>query len=452
MNLVALISYGAINVAIVAYYLRGKGRFYQFPFWAGVIALGWFFPQAVGGYLNVMVFPENAYMDGMFFATLCTAALWIGYAVASSKKASKPSWLDAPFDIQKLYWAGAVLCVFGFFFQWKLWSLPEEMLTQAIWSGATVKYRFLASVFKIGFLSLWLIYLNQNRIVAPKLLLFIIPALLMLFSAVVLRGRRAEMMNLVAYLFVSLWFTRRMAVPRWIITTGLIGGIVFINGIGTYRAIMMKNKTDSLSERLSLASNADYLSSIKKNMEKSGSEFKNFIYYRQAYVDSGAYDFGCAHWNRFIFNFVPAQIVGRDVKKSLMFKWLENEDPRLFAAERYGHARKTGSTSTGYTDAFGSLAWFGFVKFLLVGAIMGTLYRHAMYGSFLGQLLYVYTLGTAMHAISHGTQRILVSVWVYFFALGFPVLYRAKLKKVEDTIPVPSFPPLPRNQVEQIND
>lgn len=63
---------------------------------------------------------------------------------------------------------------------------------------------------------------------------------------------------------------------------------------------------------------------------------------------------------------------------------------------------------------------------------MGTLYRYAMAGAFLGQFLYVMQMGTAMHAISHGTNRILVSEWVYFFALCFPLLYWAKIKRGED--------------------
>ena len=70
MNFSAIVLYGLINVVMVIYYLCGKGHFYQFPFWAGIIALGWFMPQAIGGYLNASQFPANAYAYGLFFATL----------------------------------------------------------------------------------------------------------------------------------------------------------------------------------------------------------------------------------------------------------------------------------------------------------------------------------------------------------------------------------------------
>ncbi len=75
-----------------------------------------------------------------------------------------------------------------------------------------------------------------------------------------------------------------------------------------------------------------------------------------------------------------------------------------------------------------SFGWLGFIKFILVGGLMGILYRHAMQGHFLGQLLYVFMLSTAMHAITHETHRILVSAWVYFMALCYPVLFWARVK------------------------
>ena len=97
--------------------------------------------------------------------------------------------------------------------------------------------------------------------------------------------------------------------------------------------------------------------------------------------------------------------------------------------ERYGHHYRTGTTGTGYKDAFLSYSWMGFVKFWVIGWMLGMLYRHAMKGSFLGQLLYVYLLTDAMHAISHGTHAILVSKWVYFFALGYPALRWARIRE-----------------------
>ena len=89
--------------------------------------------------------------------------------------------------------------------------------------------------------------------------------------------------------------------------------------------------------------------------------------------------------------------------------------------EELGYKAVTGSTSMGYLDSFRSFGWFGFMKFWMVGWIMGILYRYAMHGFFLGQLLYVSMLNAGMHAVTHHTSLILSSDWVYFFVMGIPL-------------------------------
>ncbi len=425
MNGLALVLYGMVNAAMV---LRGflvKNRIFEFPFWAGLISMGWFYPQAIGGLNVVETFPDGSYAAAMFFATICTVAMWLAYEKAVSSPESKPGWLDFQFDLNRLYKAGAFLCMAGFFFQWKLMSLPQEMLNASQWSGATVKYHFLASIFRFGFLVLWMIYLSLGKKNSPKFLVFLIPSLLVVFEAAIIRGRRAEMMNLAAYILICPWFVRRFSIPRWILLLGLGLGMVLINSIGVYRAIMNDDDTP-LGERLEAALQADYTAESEGVLQKSGHEFKNYIYFRHIIAEEGKYDFGIKHWNGLVFNYVPAQLVGRAVKNGLMFPFKDNT--ATIAREKYNHTVGVGTTLPGYTDAFGSYWWFGFIKFSIIGWMMGVLYRHAMVGSLLGQLLYVYGLGTAMHAVTHGTHSILLSIWVYFFALGFPALYWARYR------------------------
>jgi hypothetical protein len=418
---------------MVAFHLLSKNRIFEFPFWAGVLALGWFYPMAIGGYVKAEHYPEAAYANGMLFATLCTVALWIGFAIGTKRIPRKPSWIDAQFDLDRLFSACALLTVGGLLFYWKLQSLPEEMLRQSQWSGATVKYLFLSSVFQFGFIGLWILYLSQDKFVVPKILLFWIPGLLLILRAAVLGGRRAEMMNLVSFIFTSLWFVRRKAPPPWMIAAAVGVGLVLANSIGTYRGIM-KNKELSLSERLKVASKADYTSESKNLLQEGGGDFNNYIYLRQVTAEDGRYDFGLSHWNGFIFNYVPAQIVGRGIKNSLMIP-LKYYAPSV-AYSRYGHRLGVGSVTTGYYDAFASFWWLGFIKFWLVGWLMGVLYKRAMVKSFLGMLLYAYMLGPAMHAISHGTHLFLVTKWAYFFMLAYPVLYWAKQKVFEVQVDV----------------
>jgi len=425
MNLVGLIFYGLVNGAMVASHLLSSKRIYEFPFWAGVMGLGWFYPMAIGGYVNASHYPGAAYAHGMLFASICTVALWLGFAKASKSLPEKPSWLEARFDPDRLFTACALLTAGGLLFYWKLQSLPEEMLHQTQWSGATVKYLFLSSVFQFGFIGLWILYLSQGKIVVPRILFFLVPGLLLLLKAAVIGGRRSEMMNLVSFLFVSLWFVRRITPPAWVIGGAVGLGLILVNSIGTYRGIM-KNKELSLGKRLQEASKADYTSTSKDLMRKSGLDFDNYIYLRQVTAEDSRYDFGLTHWNGFIFNYVPAQIVGRGVKSALMIPLKYNVYSS--ARSRYGYRMGVGTVTTGYYDAFASFGWLGFVKFWLVGWLMGILYRYGMRGWFFSMLLYAYMLGPAMHAISHGTHLFLVTKWAYFFLLAFPVLHWARIR------------------------
>ena len=258
---------------------------------------------------------------------------------------------------------------------WKLSQLPEEMRGESQWTGAPVKYLFLANIFKFGFISLWLIYLSLRKWGSPKLLVFIIPSLLLILNAALLLGRRKEMMSVVSYALVGLWFVRRIVLPRPLLICGLASGVILVNAIGIYRSIMT-NREEGVGARLSRAANADYLQSAQR-AGKSGAELKNYLYFRQAYEEEGIYDYGMVHWNKLIFNYVPAQIVGRGFKNALM---LPLKDVTGIVRKKYGYIPFTGSTYTGYCDAFGSFGWFGFLKFILIGYIMGVLYRHANQG------------------------------------------------------------------------
>ncbi|MGK0271155.1 MAG: hypothetical protein ACI88H_001809 [Cocleimonas sp.] len=424
MDLFLLILYGSINLSMLLYHLKGKGEFYKLPFWVGLISLGWFYPQAIGGYFNVAQYPSSSYELGMLFASLCSLGLWAGWILAYRKPLNSRLWLAMTFNKNKLYYTGVFLCLAGFYFQWKLWSLPEEMLENSQWSGATVKYHFLAGIFKYGFLIIWILYLSAGKRKSSYFLVFLIPCLLMMLEASILRGRRFEMMSLASYILIVLWFVRGVTIPRGLLIGGLTVGLILINGIGIYRSIMMDKELD-FSERIELVFNADYMSVTNALIENSGVEFNNYIYRREAYSEDLTFDYGAYHWNRFIFNYVPAQIVGSEIKEGLTFP-LRNM--REVVQNKYGLSHATGSTATGYADAFGSFGWLGIIKFVFIGLIMGNLYRYALHGYFLPQLLYVYSLTTAMVSITHGTNQILISIWVYFFLLIFPLLVFYKIK------------------------
>ena len=140
MDSLTLFLYGILNLAMVIFYLIKKGDLFKAPFWIGIISLGWFLPQAIGGLNKASFYPDSAYSEGMLFAFFCNLSFWLGWLVTYSRKeSSEKSLIMMRFDDKKLFSALSFLCVFGFYFQWKLWSLPDEMLIGVAWSGTVVK-------------------------------------------------------------------------------------------------------------------------------------------------------------------------------------------------------------------------------------------------------------------------------------------------------------------------
>lgn len=385
MDAITLVLYGLVNLFMVLSYLIRKGDVFKLPFWIGIISLGWFYPQAIGGYYNIHEFPGNSYAEGMLFASFCSIGVWIGWILAYTKPLNPNSWLNSSFNQTRLYWVGSFLSLGGFYFQWLLWQLPEDMLADTQWSGLTVQYFFLSQIFKFGFLILWFLYLNKNKLSSFRFFVFLIPCFLLFIDAVVLRGRRAEMMNLASFILISLYFIRGFLIPRWLMIICLIFGIVFINAIGVYRSIM-KDTTLSFEQRIDMALSADYLSDNQESLNDSGEEFKNYIYIRAAVGNEFNFDYGVYHWNQFVFNYIPAQLVGPEVKNFLTIPIGDTEE---LVKAKYGHSFYMGTTVTGYADAFSSFGWFGFIKFILIGWISSILFKYAESGRFLAQILYI---------------------------------------------------------------
>ena len=125
------------------------------------------------------------------------------------------------------------------------------------------------------------------------------------------------------------------------------------------------------------------------------------------------FDFGAFHWNTIVYNFVPAQIVGRGIKDALTIEVQEPFDRNYSPA--------SGSTATGLTDAFASFWYFGALKFFLIAYLLARIYRSAMAGWALPQIIYILTITPAMHAVTHHTQWVL-STWLNMAIILVPVL------------------------------
>src|SRR5262249_51556279 len=146
-----------------------------------------------------------------------------------------------------------------------------------------------------------------------------------------------------------------------------VAGALWINSIGSFRV-----KEDiGFMEKVE---RADLFGTFGETMTKGGFELNNAALWIWCINEENEYDFGGYHWNQFIHGYFPGQIFGYDMKKSLMFP------TRDLLKEKLGYTPPVGVTSTGMADAFGSFWYFGCLKFLVIGYVMGRWYQRGKWG------------------------------------------------------------------------
>jgi hypothetical protein len=143
-----------------------------------------------------------------------------------------------------------------------------------------------------------------------------------------------------------------------------------------------------------------------------GDEMRNAIMRIDNTANTLQFDYGKFHWNRLVFNFVPAQLVGVEVKQSFML-------PVPVQSRDYNPV--LGTTETGMADAFGSFWYLGAFKFFLLAYLVRRIWVTANTGEFAAQFTYLLSIIPSMHAISHQTDWVLM-VWVHMLMFAAPAL------------------------------
>ena len=241
--------------------------------------------------------------------------------------------------------------------------------------------------------------------------------ILMILGVVVFGGRRGPATELGLIIGSAFWFQRRLLPSRMVIAAALVVGTLFVNSVGDYRRLLETiNYTEARLPTISEILQLDFLGTMGSEIDQGSYEVTNAIYDIAAVSKSGNFDFGLVYWNYLVFKYVPAQIVGKDMKDALTANLPDN------AWEVFQYKPVLGTTHTGFSDAFSSFWFLGPLVFAMIAAILQRWWRDAMLGDFQAKLLYCVTISVATEAISHGT-----SWFLWLFARSFPVCAAASL-------------------------
>lgn len=377
------------------------GGVYQFPFLAGATFLGFVVPQLPALAADRHL-PDGAVAKTVGFTILCVLCCWQGWA-AGRRPVAMLNW---QLDRRRVVLLSAFLSVCGSVLYYKMSTLPKEYEDVTLYSGLPVAYLFFAKLLPYG---LYLAVLCVARWRSRAALVIAAMCAALLLHRMVILGRRSDIAEFLLVVAMSAWFCRGIAVPRAMAIVGVMLAALTLNSTGNYRvAAGAKDGPD-----WSKVAEIDIVDDFSKVLRDGGLEMRNAVLRIHDADRLMAFDFGLYHWNVFVYNFVPAQVVGAQLKQSMLVVVPLQSDRAYIPA--------TGTTETGMADAFASFWYLGCLKFYLIAYALGRLYRTALQGAFAAQIAYMVSIVPAMLAITHHTQWPLSS-WVHaaiFLLPGF---------------------------------
>lgn len=395
MTILLLIALTILCLGLIMWGLRETSRVIEYPFLAAVTFLVFIGIPCVP-LVSTNVMPTYSVDRFLGMAILCLSMIWLGHVVPLGPGGMKQKFRWYSED--RLFVASFVLTLSGSVFYYKLNRIYYS--DASIEGGLPTLLFFFAVLMNYGFALAVLRYGISRQ---PRYLWVVSMGALFYFVRIVIHARRGTTGEFVFIVLCAAWFTRGWKLPRYAVILMLIAAPVWLFGIGQYRQVMSGRNGPEV-RKLSTIRLSESLSSV---LEASSSEVTTAAHLMAATAEKQGYEYGFIHWNRLVYNFVPAQLVGRSVKNSLMLRLPDNG---RYAYELYGYKAPCGTTVTGLTDCFSSWWYLGCIKFFIIAHALRWMYLQGMRGSLLWQVLYCYILVFAVQAITHQTQMFFSSL------------------------------------------
>jgi hypothetical protein len=387
-------------------------RVYQYPFFLGSMFTSFLLPQAFALVNNPKGVSPEALERVLLYCCLCAAACLIGYE-------SKPNlgWLaklNIAIDERKLFTAGLALAALGYLFNFLLARTVVQIAANGNWTGPATIYLYFAQVVNISFA----IFILQS-LKKPNLLNLTCTVIagFPLFQAI-LQGRRQPTMTLAIIIGLSFWLVHHSTPPRWLVVVGIVLLTLLIPLFGALRDDFWSLVFSGSWQEVITASQQAFSFLLKGDLL----EIRNAALLMDIAEKRSLYGFGTQFWDSIVFQYVPGQIVGFDVKKSLQFN-LFDEYVQLLKS-LYGYSIPNGYTITGIGDSFMEFGYFGCFLFGLIAYLFKHLWISAVYyKSTFSQLIYMGLVSPGMVGLTHGIGRFCQEAVFQLFFVGLAIYY-----------------------------
>lgn len=382
-------------------------RAYEFPFLAGLMAFSFLLPQipSVAGDPAVT---EAAFTKTLAMTLLCLVMLWLGWG----SRRAPISFFEDTFSEKRLLNAALAMSLIGAFFFFQLSRMSNELTVGVQMSGTGVAYLFFARLMIYGLAIATLCYARRPSRFAGFIILF---DLFFCIDRILVTGKRGEALEIVIIFALSFWFHRGWKPPRSALVGMILATTLVMSSLSDYRQITREDEGFDITRIAQI----DLVENFQEMLASGGLELRNAVQRIEQIDRSGEFDYGAVHWNRLVFAFVPAQIVGNPTKAALYL-------PVPLPPRDY--LPPTGTTETGMVDAFLSFWYFGALKFFLLAYVLSRIWASANAGSTTAQIVYMLSVVPAMHAISHITDWVL-QVWVHMLVFLIPALLLATVRR-----------------------
>lgn len=396
-------------------------RIYEFPYFMGATFLIFIVPQAVALNYQYWTIPQMALDRVLLMALLSAAACWAGYQFQPSTGFVQR--LKINVNVDRFFYGGVALTVIGILFTSLLNALPAEAKGTQFTGVATI-YHFFAQLIYPGFGICLYSAINRPRLSA--IVATAVGAIIPLWTALFLARRMPAALFLIT-IGLTLYYNRRLVPPRWAIIGALVFATLFIPSTGNYRSMADEGPVAAITQLNLIEQFTEYIE------QADTPELRNAAYHINAVTEEGVYRWGVDYWNRLVFRFVPAQIVGRSIKDFLTI----NADAASLTRV-YGYDTPTGTTKTGLADAFMQFGYFGCLVFAAMAYLFKNLWVASLQpGTIVVQVFYIQCIVSALRALTHQTMDFLPGL-VYSAAFLGLVVWYAREPSEDDSSP--SYP------------
>jgi hypothetical protein len=425
MTELGIVIIAAISITAIFAALRQPGGCLRYSFLCSALYLAWIVPQLSGLDSEIMT-PDDGLLWLVVMVVLCLGASLIGWRIGTRQR---PATSIAPVqrqeDLAKLFWPVAALTAFMFALHIMIDLQPLEARQQLQWSGPLTIIAFLLTP---QVMSLFLSLLLAIRERSARAFILAGVNILLLGTSAFVGIRRGAMIDFGIAAAAALWFGARRRVPVALLAAAILGIGVVAYAILPLR-IAAKEIEARTGDSVGLLSpevwkQVDFASEVQSSSRRAV-DLSNAAYLIDYANKWSEFTLGRQSWDRFVFQWVPAQILGADFKRSLMFE--KGSDYEQIQAE-YGYAAMPGTTSTGFGFAYQEFGPFGFLYFLLIGILMGRLWTRGETGDVWAQALYVSFAGGALLSVTHHAMWLMVQIPL--FLLGIFVLRRMTARGV----------------------